>query len=135
MRLDNSQDERRARLEMTPMMDVVFLLLVYFIYAVLSMSVHQAIKVDLPQAGGTTELAPHPTILALDRDNILTLESRPVELDEAVRVALTRWRDDARPVIISADRQANVGDALKLLSELRNAGVNAVSFQVSGHAQ
>ncbi|MCL1796343.1 MAG: biopolymer transporter ExbD, partial [Clostridia bacterium] len=33
-------------------MDVVFLLLVYFIYAVLSMSVHNAVKVDLPQVGG-----------------------------------------------------------------------------------
>ena len=130
MRLDHS-DERRARFEMTPMMDVVFLLLVYFIYAVLSMSVHNAVKVDLPQARAPIEPALTPTILALDRDNVLTLETRPVELDEAVQTALARWRDEGRPVIIAADRKSNTGDALTLLSELRNAGVTAVSFQVS----
>jgi len=130
MKLDHTE-ERRARFEMTPMMDVVFLLLVYFIYAVLSMSVHHAVKVDLPQARAPLEPALTPTLLALDRDNILTLETRPVEIDEAVQTALARWRDEGRPVIIAADRKSNTGDALKLLSELRNAGVTAVSFQVS----
>ena len=130
MRLDKSVDERRARFEMTPMMDVVFLLLVYFIYAVVSMSVHNAVKVDLPEVGGAAELAPRPTIIALDRDNVITLETRPVEIGEAVATALARWRDEACPVIISADKKADVGEALKLLSELQKAGVNAVSFQV-----
>jgi len=130
MKLDK-QEERPARLEMMPLMDVIFLLLVYFIYAILSMSVHNAVKVDLPQARASADTTSNPTILALDRDNVLTLEMRPVEIDEAVRTALVRWRDEARPVIIAADRKADVGDALKLLSELRNAGITAVSFQVS----
>ena len=131
MKLDK-QDERRARFEMTPMMDVVFLLLVYFIYAVMSMSVHETIAVDLPRAGGSHDASPRPTVLALDRDNTLHLETRAVEMDEAVRAAFARWRDEARPVIISADRKADVGEALKLLSELKNAGVTKVSFQVGG---
>ena len=135
MRLDTSYEERPARFEMTPMMDVVFLLLVYFIYAVLSMSVHYAVKVDLPQTGGSAELAPRPTVIALDRDNVLTFETRPVTLDEAVASALACWKDDGHPVIISADRRADVGDALKLLSGLRDAGVSAVTFQVNENAQ
>ncbi|MCL1909994.1 MAG: biopolymer transporter ExbD, partial [Kiritimatiellaeota bacterium] len=94
-----------------------------------------AVKVDLPQVGGVAELAPRPVIIALDRDNVITFETRPVTLDEAVATAFAHWRDEARPVIISADRKADVGDALKLLSELKNAGVTAVSFQVSENAQ
>ena len=129
MKLD-STEPRRARLEMMPLMDVIFLLLVYFIYAILSMSVHNTVKVDLPQARAQGDPAPNPTVLALDRDNALYLETRPVEIHEAVQTALLRWRDEGRPVIISADRKADVGDALKLLSELKNAGVTAVSVQV-----
>ena len=116
------------------MMDVVFLLLVYFIYAVLSMSVHNAVKVDLPQAGGAVDPAQHPTLITLDRDNALFLEKTPATLDGVVQTALANWRGEGRPVIIAADRKADVGEALKLLSELRNAGVTAVSFQVSEHA-
>ena len=130
MKLETSQDERRARFEMTPMMDVVFLLLVYFIYAVLSMSAHHAVKVDLPNAGGERDPAKNPTVITLDSGNVLTHEKRPVTLDEAVRTALVRWRDEGHPVIIAADRKSETGEALKLLSELKNAGVGAVSFQV-----
>lgn len=130
MRLDRSGDERRARFEMTPMMDVVFLLLVYFIYAVLSMSMHNAVKVDLPDARGNREPAKDPTVIVIDADNNLTFERRPATLEGVVQTALRRWRDEGHPVVISADRKADVGDALKLLSELRNAGINGVSFQV-----
>jgi biopolymer transport protein ExbD len=133
MKLDASEP-RRARLEMMPLMDVIFLLLVYFIYAILSMAAHNAVQVDLPRAGAPASNAPNPTVIALDRDNVLTLETLEIPLAEIVQTALARWRDEARPVIIAADREANVGIAIELLAELKNAGVTAVSFQVSGAA-
>jgi len=132
MRLESAQDDRRARFEMTPMMDVVFLLLVYFIYAVLSMSANNAVKVDLPSASGARDPAKTPTVIALDSENVLTFEKRLVTLEEVVQTALARWRDGGHPVLIAADRKADVGEAVRLLSELRKAGVTAVSFQVRG---
>ena len=45
MHLDPGTRDGGARLEMTPMMDVVFLLLVFFIYAMVTMSVHRGIDV------------------------------------------------------------------------------------------
>jgi biopolymer transport protein ExbD len=39
---------RPARVEMLPLIDVVFLLLVFFIYAMLSMSLHRGLRLDLP---------------------------------------------------------------------------------------
>ena len=130
MRLASTSDERPARFEMTPLMDVIFLLLVYFIYAVLSMSVHNALKVDLPQARAPMDPAPNPTVITLDRDNTLFLESREAGVAEIVQTALDRWLNGGFPVVIVADRNANVGTALSLLAELKNAGVTAVSFQV-----
>ena len=40
---------RRARIEMLPLIDIVFLLLVFFIYAMLSMAVHRGLPVALPE--------------------------------------------------------------------------------------
>ena len=44
----NLQTERKVRIEMLPLIDIVFLLLVFFIYAMLSMAVHRGLPVVLP---------------------------------------------------------------------------------------
>ncbi|MGE5310719.1 MAG: ExbD/TolR family protein, partial [Nitrospirota bacterium] len=41
---------RRGRIEMVPLIDCMFLLLVFFIYSMLSMVLHRGIKIDLPEA-------------------------------------------------------------------------------------
>ncbi|MDX1764995.1 MAG: biopolymer transporter ExbD [bacterium] len=41
---------KKARIEMLPLIDIVFLLLVFFIYAMLSMAVHRGLRVELPQS-------------------------------------------------------------------------------------
>ena len=44
----NVQPAKKARIEMLPLIDIVFLLLVFFIYAMLSMAVHRGLPVILP---------------------------------------------------------------------------------------
>ncbi|MGA9260379.1 MAG: biopolymer transporter ExbD, partial [Desulfobacterales bacterium] len=46
----NFRNTKKARIEMLPMIDCVFLLLVFFIYAMLSMAVHRGLPVNLPAA-------------------------------------------------------------------------------------
>ena len=41
---------KAVRIEMLPLIDVVFLLLVFFIYAMLSMAIHRGMQLDLPQS-------------------------------------------------------------------------------------
>ena len=50
MKLKTGFEVKKARILMIPLIDIVFLLLVFFIYAMLSMVVHRGFKVDLPQA-------------------------------------------------------------------------------------
>ncbi len=44
----NLDTQRKVRIEMLPLIDIVFLLLVFFIYAMLSMAVHRGLPVVLP---------------------------------------------------------------------------------------
>ena len=55
MRLTTGYEYKKARIELIPLLDVVFLLLVFFIYAILSMSVHQGVRVTLPVATGEAQ--------------------------------------------------------------------------------
>ena len=54
MRISSGYEAKKARVEMLPLIDVVFLLLVFFIYAMVSMVVHRGIQIDLPSAGTAT---------------------------------------------------------------------------------
>ncbi len=129
MHLVSGYEHRRARIEIVPLIDVVFLLLVFFIYAMLSMTVYRGLRVSLPRAAGETEKL-ETLIIAIGADNTLWVDENPVTLAEAVGLARARVTDEAHPVLISGDRRADLGVSIELLSALREAGVESVSFQV-----
>ncbi|HRR34752.1 MAG TPA: biopolymer transporter ExbD [Kiritimatiellia bacterium] len=131
MRLNSGYEERKARMEMISLMDVMFLILVVFVYAVFSMSVHRGLKVDLPSARGTL-LKGDTLVITVSADNSLALNKEPMALDDLVLATVTRWRENPVPVLISADRAAALGTGIELLGKLKNGGVEQVAFQVSG---
>lgn len=121
---------RLARVEMTPIMDVVFLLLVFFIYAFLSMTVQRGVRVNLPRAEGTVSHARDIQIVLTSSDEILLDGRTAMSLDAAVAAAALRHRTLGVPVVIRADRAAHVGPALGLMAALRAEGVAQVTYQV-----
>ena len=129
MHLSSGYEERRARVEIVPLIDVVFLLLVFFIYAMLSMTMYRGLRVRLPRGAGTPENLT-TVVITVAADNSLWVEERPVAIGEAVDLAAQRVRDTGVPVLVSGDRRADLGVAVELLGKLRREGVEAVSFQV-----
>ena len=129
MHLTSGYESRSARIEIVPLIDVVFLLLVFFIYAMLSMTVYRGLRVSLPQGVGQTEDL-ETLVIAIAEDNTLWIDQTPVTLAEAVTLAQARIADVPLPVLISGDRQADLGGSIELLSALRQGGIESVSFQV-----
>ena len=119
-------------MEMTSLMDVMFLVLVFFIYCIFDMAVHKGARVDLPDAAGADEKGEHIVITVLPDDS-LEFNGQPMSRADIVeRVAeLNRVHMDF-PVLISGDRRASLGAGIELLAELKAAGVAKASFQVSG---
>ena len=125
---------RRVRLELTPLMDVMFLVLVFFVYSLFAMAVHRGVKVELPAAAGVHEKGER-AVVTLDAAHTLQLNGRPCTRETLVRELgrLVAARADL-PVIISGDRRAALGEGLELLAALKKAGVKHISFQVAGPA-
>ena len=123
---------------MTALLDVMFLVLVFFIYSIFDMTMHRGVKVDLPGAKGVEEKGERIVVTILP-DNTLQLDGEPLARPDLVaRVAgLVAGADaEGRPsVIVSGDRSASLGTGVTLLAELKAAGVGRVSFQVSGTAE
>ena len=131
MQIDSGYARRRARIELLPMIDVVFLLLVFFIYAMLSMVVHRGLRVDLP-AGSTARTDTRQYVsISLDASNAIRVDDELVTLDGvAAAVGRRRAGDDDLPVFIAGDRQADLGLALQVLDRLRAARIDEVMFEM-----
>ena len=127
-----SRRRRGVRLEMTSLMDVMFLVLVFFIYCIFDMAVHKGLKVDLPRAAGVDEKGERIVITILP-DDALQFNGEPISREDAVaKVRELNAVHMNLPVLISGDRKSSLGLGIELLSQLKSAGVEKVSFQVSG---
>ena len=123
---------RRARLELTPLLDVMFLVLVFFIYCIFDMAVHRGMKVGLPDAEGSAERGER-IVVVVGADDSVELNGIRMTRDEAVaRVKALSAAGVEIPVLVSADRRASFGAGVELLAALKEAGVAAASVQVSG---
>ena len=74
---------RGVRLEMTSLMDVMFLVLVFFIYCIFDMSVHKGLKVDLPSADGAMERG-EQIVVTIASDDSMQFNGMPMTRDEIV---------------------------------------------------
>ena len=122
---------------MTALLDVMFLVLVFFIYSIFDMTMHRGVKVDLPGAKGAEEKGDRVVVTILPDDS-LQLDGEPLARPELVaRVAarVAEAGEDKPAVIVSGDRSASLGTGVSLLADLKAAGVGRVSFQVSGTAE
>lgn len=131
MKLTSGYESKKARVEMLPLIDVVFLLLVFFIYAMLSMVVHHGLKIDLPVAGSVSLEKEDYIAITIDAENRLFLNQEPVEAEGLAARVLALRGSGTQPVFIDGDRKADLGRAIQLLDSLKKAGIEEVSFSCS----
>ena len=125
----------QTRLEMTSLMDVMFLVLVFFIYCIFDMAVHRGLKVDLPSAAGAREKGER-IVITIKADDSIQLNGMDLPRTEVIaRVKELNAVKMKLPVLISGDRKSSLGTGIELLSDLKAAGVEKASFQVSGEAK
>jgi len=127
---------RRARIEIVPMIDVVFFLLVFFMMASLSMAVYAGLPVSLPRAA-TGQVAPSETAaVTVDHLGHAYLNREPVamaDLDQRMRRLLEG--NPALAIVINADGDASHRDVVAVLDALRLAGASRMAIAVTPTSQ
>lgn len=125
-------ERTRARIELTPLLDVMFLLLIFFIYSTLSMTAAQGIEVNLPKVSSTTllEKVRTPLVVSLTAEGQCYVDKEAIAAEDLAVEVIRRWRAKPVAVLINGDRRAELGIALELLATLRRAGVEEVSFRL-----
>lgn len=120
---------RKGRIEIIPMIDVMFFLLATFMLASLSMQNLDSIKVDLPQGQAEKLKQEQPLTLTLTGDGRILVNQTPVTLDTLAPTLKPLIRDAGQNVVVSADNDAPQGLVVQAMLRARAAG--AVHFLIA----
>ncbi|MGD9161074.1 MAG: biopolymer transporter ExbD [Desulfobacteraceae bacterium] len=121
---------KKSRIEMLPLIDVVFLLLVVFIYTMLSMAVHRGLNVDLPKSEASAIEKQLILSVTIDEKGLIYIDEQKVDLEELTATLEIMTIDKKNPgVLLFADKDIPYQDLFKVLDRIRMAGLNRISLQ------
>lgn len=125
-------EENEARIEIIPLIDIMFFLLAAFMLVSLSMVNMKSVKVNLPTATtATVETRRDFVNISVNKAGLVFLDKKPVGNNELalLLVNLQRTNETAR-VFISGDVDARHGDIIRVLDLVRAAGIQNVAFEI-----
>jgi biopolymer transport protein ExbD len=126
----NRPPVRKARIEMLPFMDCVFLLLVYFVYSMLSMAVHRGVTLTLPTSASAKIDQKLVLSVSIKADGSVYLDQEPIGLDVLAEALMARAKAQPDPgVLLFADKDIPYQKIFQVLDLIQKAGLVRVSLQ------
>jgi biopolymer transport protein ExbD len=134
MKLPSPVQRRHSRIEIIPLIDIMFFLLASFMMVSLQLDRTQNIKVNPPSAStARADFKPDMINIAVDTNGRVWLGKTNVSLAQLDAALSNRFRLDTNlPVYISGDAATRHGDMCDVLEAVRRAGVQRVAFMVDG---
>lgn len=121
---------KKARIEMLPLIDIVFLLLVFFIYTMLSMAVHRSLPVSLPSSSSAALDRQQILSITVDANGIVSVEKEVVTYEALLPLLQQRKNEDAiKAVALYADRNLRYQELFRVLDILKEVGLEQVALQ------
>ncbi|MDA0267775.1 MAG: biopolymer transporter ExbD [Cyanobacteria bacterium] len=114
------EPESSAQINIVPMIDVIFVVLIFFILASLMLQPSEGLPVNLPEASTAEGPLPHNLTVTLTVDGQLSLGSQPVTLEQLPEaIQGRRVGKEMLLVVIQADAAVSHGQVVELMDTLR----------------
>jgi biopolymer transport protein ExbD len=129
----NLRPRKKARIEIIPLIDVIFFLLATFVLFTLSLNRIQSVPVDLPVAGDVDRPPPEVkdmlTIQVSDQGNVYW-NRELIDLDE-IPARLEQYKKQVQMprILVAGDDRARWGVTVQVLDEVRKANIEKVSME------
>ena len=132
MDLSDKIPAKRGRIEIVPLIDCMFLLLVFFVYSMMSMTQPRGIPLDLPRATTAPPIREEALSVSISDADEIYLDDERVGIDTLrARLAAARAADPSLRVFIKGDSLARHGTVVKVLDILRALSVEHVAIQTA----
>lgn len=128
MNIRSNRVVRPPRLMIIPMIDIIFFLMVFFLFSTLQMVYQKSMPVNLPVASSSHQEAPKPVAITLMKDGTISIGDTVVSIEE-IKSRVEQLADKAdTPVILRADENVEHGKVIKVMDEIKSAGVTKLSI-------
>jgi biopolymer transport protein ExbD len=129
MKINLDSPIEEVRIELIPLIDVIFCILTFFLLAALQLTRQQAISVDLPKASTGQAQGQEMLIVSIDRLGKTYIEQQPVTLRELQELAgryLQLYPNGV--MVLYAPKEAKYNDVVQVLDLLREMGGSRVAL-------
>ena len=132
MHLSSPIPHKRARIEIIPLIDIMFFLLASFMMVSLSQVHMKGMKVNLPTgASGDTQSKRDYISLSVDKDGYYYFDKEKIALEEILPKLQQVYRSNPEAkIFIRGDRDAVHGNVTRMLDQIRSSGFSKISFEI-----
>lgn len=131
------RQRKKGRIEIIPMIDTMFFLLVFFMVATLSMTMQRGLPVNLPHAATAQDELRQVVTLTLTKEGKLLFDKEAIASASEATARLIRWKamGSEVSVVINADRSVEHGEVVELMDAIRQGGVTRIAIAVKPRRQ
>jgi biopolymer transport protein ExbD len=128
--------KKKARIEIIPLIDIMFFLLASFMMVSLSQTTMKGMKVALPTgASGKTQSKKDYVSLSVDKDGFTYFDKEKIALEEVLpRLRKIYATNPEAKIFIRGDRDALHGNVTRVLDQIRSSGFTKLSFEIKSQA-
>ena len=131
MRFRRAVERREAAFDLMPLIDVVFLLIIFFMLTTSFRTIFQGIKVDLPTTTTKQEKIEQNIIITITKDNVLYLDKARVTTSNLVSLLKKKLGEKKGLVMINADKLVRHGKVVEIMDLAKQAGADRVGILTS----
>ena len=127
----NTCEEEENSIDLTPMLDVVFIMLIFFIVTS-SFVKESGIEINRPSAKSAVHVKEGNILVGLKPNGEIWIDKRVVDL-RAVRANVERLHAEMpkSSVVVQADHDAKSGELIELIDQIKLAGIASVSVSAT----
>jgi len=129
-------EPKKARIEIVPMIDTIFFLLVFFMIASLAMTTMKGMPVNLPKSSTATDRSPVRTVVTVTQTGSYYIDKQQVAFEEIQPVLSARLKDNPKMVVvINCDKGQNWGRGIEVMDEAKRAGAEILTIATEPKAK
>ena len=128
--------KKHARIEIIPLIDIMFFLLASFMMVSISQTTMKGMKVALPRGtSGETQSKKDYVSFSVNRDGYIFWDKEPIQYEDVVNKLRSVYATNPEAkIFIRGDREALHGNVTRLLEHIRSSGFTKIAFEVQSQA-
>lgn len=126
-RESSADEENETMIDMSPLIDCVFILLIFFIVTTVFVE-ETGVEVDKPQAASSVQLEKQSILIALTASGQVVYDGRDIGVAGVQAVVRRIMQRDETPVIIQADQASQTGTLARIIDEAKLGGATKISL-------